>query len=187
MMRLAQNRKLPPADFEARQRLLQLHYPPRGLIQTLARYDRAWSKFLGGQMLGTGCPLDARTRELTILRGCAAYKCEYEWGIHIANFGRLLGLTAEQEQALAHGPADAPCWPPLDRALLALVDALAERRRLDDAEWQEARRWFSEEQLFEITLVLSLYHGVSLICGMFDVPSEPETPRFPPAPPAPKE
>lgn len=173
-------RPYPPA-FDAAMTALMRGAEPLVLFTTLARHDRAWSKFGGGSLLDKGSPLSMREREIVIDRTTARCGCEYEWGVHVAGFGAHVGLTPEQVFATVHGDADDPAWSAREGALIATVDALLDHKRLSDAEWGTARVHFDEAQIMEIIQLVAFYHGVSLICGALDLPLEPNAARFPAA------
>lgn len=69
---------------------------PLKLFRTLIHHPDLMSRMrsLGSGLLGKGL-LEARERELVIDRVCARCGCEYEWGVHVAAFGALVGLSPE--------------------------------------------------------------------------------------------
>lgn len=151
---------------------------PLVLFTTLAKHDRAWTKFSGGAMLDKG-PLPLRERELVIDRTTARCGCEYEYGVHIRGFAEKAGIDAAQQVALVHGRSEDPVWSGPERTLIATVDALLAHKRLSDDEWRCLRDCYSEEQALEIVQLVSFYNSVSLICGALDLPLEPGAARFP--------
>src|ERR1700726_1218518 len=100
--------------------------PPLMLFRVMAGSPRAWEKFRAGSLLDRG-PLTLREREIVIDRTCALTGCEYEWGVHVAIFGKAAELTGEQIRATVLDGADAPCWSASEQALIAAVDALHHR------------------------------------------------------------
>ena len=87
-----------PAVQAALDRLMPPGVPPLVLFTTLARSDRAFSRFMAAGLLDKG-PLGLREREIMIDRTCARCGSEYEWGVHISAFGERVGFTREQIQA----------------------------------------------------------------------------------------
>lgn len=170
----------PPA-FDERMKRLMRGAEPLVLFTTLARHERAWAKFGGGSLLDKESPLTLRQREIVIHRTTARCGCEYEWGVHVAGFADHVGLTAPQVRATVHGESSDPVWTQDEQVLIATVDALLDRKRLNDAEWSALRRHFNEDQTLEIIQLIAFYHGVSLLCGALDLPLEPTAARFPPA------
>ena len=156
---------------------------PLVLFTTLAKHERAWTKFSGGSLLDKGSPLSMRQREIVIDRTTAKCGCEYEWGVHIAGFARHVGLTDDQVRATVADGADDTAWTdPAERVLIATVDALLDHRKLTDAKWTALRDVLDEAQAMEVIQLVAFYHGVSLICGALDLPLETTAARFP-APP----
>ena len=116
-------RPFPPA-FDAQMQVLMRGAEPLRLFTTLAKSERAWTKFSAGSLLDRDSPLSLRQREIVIHRTTARCGCEYEWGVHAAIFAPAVALDAAQLHATVHGPADAATWSPEERVLLATVDAL---------------------------------------------------------------
>ncbi len=73
-----------------------MNYPkgPNGYTLKLFRVFANSLRFLAGKgvvnLLDEGSPLSANERELVILRVTANLNCEYEWGLHVSVFQRLL-------------------------------------------------------------------------------------------------
>lgn len=168
-----------PPEFEAAMaRTMPPGVEPLALFKTLAKSPRAWTKFSAGSLLDKG-PLSFRHREIVIDRTAARCGCEYEWGVHVTFFAAHAGLTEAQVRATVLGSADEPAWAPEERALIAGVDALLDRKKLSDDEFAALRAHFDEAQIFEVVQLVGFYHGVSLICGALDIPLEAGTARFP--------
>lgn len=182
MTRIAPLAKPYPEEFDARMKVLMRGAEPLVLFTTLATNERAWTKFSGGSLLDKGSPLSMRVREIVIDRTCAKCGNEYEWGIHVAGFASHIGLTDDQIRATVLGDASDPAWTdPAEAVLIATVDALIDRKKLDDAEWAALRAAYDEPQVLEIIQLVGFYHGVSLICGALDLPLEATAARFPAA------
>lgn len=168
-----------PEAFSAAMNVLMRGADPLVLFTTLAKHDRAWTKFGGGSLLDKGSPLSLRQREIVIDRTTARCGCEYEWGVHVAGFASHAGLDPAQVVATVHGLPDDPVWNDGEQALIATVDALLDRKRLSDDEWSRLRDHFDEPQCLEVIQLVAFYHGVALICGALDLPLEPNAARFP--------
>ena len=67
--------------------------PPLALFTTLARDARLFERLRGGALLDKG-HLTLRQREVVIDRVTALSGSEYEWGVHVAFFGKKAGLDA---------------------------------------------------------------------------------------------
>ena len=129
---------------------------PPNLFLTLGRHRplfRGWLRFAGRLMPGGKLP--RRETELVIIRVALLRDCTYELDHHV-HLGRRAGVTATDVEALRTGP-DAPGWTDRERAILATVDALHERRDLSDAEWEELRRHLDEREAIELLLLVGHY------------------------------
>jgi 4-carboxymuconolactone decarboxylase len=99
--------------------------------------------------------LDPRLRELLIVRVAWRTQSGYEWGQH-ARMARDEGLTDEQLQAVAEGPA-AEVWAPLERALLTAADEMIDGFGVSDTTWHTLNSSFEPAQLFELLFVIGGY------------------------------
>lgn len=154
--------------------------PPLRLFTTLARDARLAKKFFAGGLLDKG-HLSIRQREIVIDRTTALCGSGYEWGVHVAGFGAIAGLTEEQVRATVHGGADARCWNDEERLLLRLCDALHADCDVDDALWAELQRAFSDEALIELLMLAGFYRTVSYLTNALRLPPEAGCPPFPSA------
>lgn len=152
---------------------------PFVLFTTLARDERLFGRLFSGGLLDRG-HLTLRQREIVIDRTTALCRSEYEWGIHVALFGRRAGFTDEQLASLVHGGADDPCWNDEDGLLLRLCDELHAECSVSDALWACLRRAHSEEALLELLLLAGFYRTVSCLANSLRLPLEPDGARFPP-------
>jgi alkylhydroperoxidase family enzyme len=152
--------------------------PPLTLFRVVAGNARTWEKFRAASLLDGG-PLSLREREIVIDRTCALTGCEYEWGVHVAIFAGAAGLTEAQIAATVSGTADAPCWSAPERALIAAVDALHARARLDDAEFTALSAHYDDAKIFEIMLLCGFYRTVAYIANGLALPLEEKAARFP--------
>jgi alkylhydroperoxidase family enzyme len=152
--------------------------PPLMLFRVVAAQPRAWEKFRAGGLLDPG-PLSLREREIVIDRTCARTGCEYEWGVHIAFFATAADLTDAQVRATVLGEADAACWSPAEQALIAAVDALHDRARLDDTEFEALSAHYDDAKIFEVILLCGFYRTVSYMANSLALPLEEKAARFP--------
>src|SRR5438552_6155575 len=140
----------PPYDRDTEAQL-QKWMPPDAPVEPLALFRTllvhpelaARMRPLGSALLGHGL-IDAREREIVVLRTCARGGAEYEWGVHAVAFGRSVGLTEQQIAATAIGASDDSAWSDRDRLLLRLADELYKSDRIGDALWQELVAVWSE-------------------------------------------
>ena len=168
-----------PAWFAAAMaRVMPPGAPPLKLFRAIATSRRAWDKFAAGSLLDKG-PLPLREREIVIHRTCARCGCDYEWGVHAALFASRAGLSEAQLADTAAVMTDPELWSESELALLRSVDALIDRKRLDEAEFARLSSHFATDQLLEIIQLTAFYAGVAMICGAIELEPEPGTPKLP--------
>lgn len=162
------------------QRIMPPGIEPLVLFRALAKSPRVLGKIFAGGYLDKG-PLSLRQREILIDRTTARLSCEYEWGVHVALFGKRVGFGDIEIAAITHGSSDAPCWAADEQALIALVDDLVDHHTVLDATWQLASRHFDETQLLEAIAIVGFYHTISFLCRGLKLPLESYGARFPSA------
>ena len=117
-----------------------------------------------------GGELEQRDAELVILRVAVHTKAWYEWAAHVDR-GLAAGLSLRQIERVAAGPAS-PDWDERDSLLLAAVDSLVERRRIDASLYATLTEHFSERQLLDLVSLQGMYVTIACIVGTWDVSIE---------------
>ena len=176
----------PPYDDEVARTLSRLMPPgmePIRIFRTLAHNHAILEKMLRGlgtYLLNYGT-VDPLEREIVIARATARCGAEYEWGVHMAFFGRRLGLNEEQIASTVHGlPSDA-CWTERQSLLLRLVDELHETATVSDELWAELEVGWTPAQLIELIAIAGQYHAISFLVNALRIELEEGSPRFPAA------
>ena len=118
---------------------------------------REWLRFATYAL--TKSTLDARVRELAVLR--VGWRCEapYEWGQHVV-VGRTVGLTDDDIRRIAEGP-DADGWTPGEAAALRATDELHDRSTITDPTWSALTEHFTDQQILDLVFLVGNYHIVS--------------------------
>ncbi|HEX5110752.1 MAG TPA: carboxymuconolactone decarboxylase family protein [Vicinamibacterales bacterium] len=141
------------------------------VYRTFAQHTRLYApRQVLSEYIRTQSTLDARTRELLIMRIGALCRSDYEWAAH-APAGRRAGMTDADVQHVLEGPragSDAP-----DDTLLKAVDELYTDRTISDGTWQRLASRFNEQQLLDILITTGGYHMVSMALNSFGVQLEP--------------
>lgn len=175
-MRLSQPRIAPLTDAELndeQRELIAKGGPARQLniFRTLVRYPelyRAFMKF-GGHILGANA-LDARSREILILRAGHLSKCGYE--VHQHNrIGKLAGLSEAELERIAVGPS-APEWSERERTLLRAADELHGHQFISEATYAALAKDWNEQQLMDLVFTVGQYTMVSMFLSTFGVQIE---------------
>ena len=163
------------------QKLFDLVMPegmdPLLLFRTLASNARIFPRFMRAGVLDRG-PVEIRDRELVIHRTTALCGAEYEWGVHVAAFGRPLGLPDALLRATVDGGPDDPAFDARQAVLVRLCDELHSHARIGDETWRAAREHFDEAQMLELIYTVGLYHVVSFLVNGLELEREPFAPGF---------
>ncbi|MFL5824754.1 MAG: carboxymuconolactone decarboxylase family protein [Solirubrobacteraceae bacterium] len=174
----------PPYDPDTEAQLAKWMPPgspvePLALFRTLLVHPELAARMrpLGSAILGHGL-LDARTRELMILRTCALCGAEYEWGVHAVAFGSGVGLTEEEIAATAGADGD---WPGEDRLVIRLADELHDGDSVSQELWDELARVWTSDQLLELLVTAGWYRTLSYVINAAQIELEPWAARFPAA------
>jgi 4-carboxymuconolactone decarboxylase len=153
---------------------------PLRLFRTLLRHDELASRMrpLGAGILGSAT-VPPLLREVTIHRTCALTGAEYEWGVHVAAFGKPLGLTAEQVDSTVHGSWTDACWGADQASVFRLADELHATSTISDELWRELAGRFDVPQVLELIVTAGWYHAISYVCNGLRIVPEPWASRFP--------
>ncbi len=136
---------------------------------------RKWLPF-GGKLLQGGA-LDARTRELLILRTAWNAVSDYEWGQH-ARIGREAGLADDEIVRVSEGP-DAAGWSADDALVLRACDELCTDRDITDPTWAALADRFDTKQLIELPMLVGHYVMIAGVLKSLRVQREPGVEGFP--------
>ncbi|RYF65892.1 MAG: carboxymuconolactone decarboxylase family protein [Comamonadaceae bacterium] len=105
--------------------------------------------------------LDARLRELVILRVAVLNRAPYEFDAHVPHALRA-GSTQESIDATRIDPlpADGP-WTAAERLALQLTDAMTRDIDVPDALFEQVREHFDAQGLVDLTATIGAYNMVS--------------------------
>ncbi|MBX3586879.1 MAG: carboxymuconolactone decarboxylase [Ramlibacter sp.] len=144
------------------------------LFRTLAHHPDLAERMAGwgGFLLGKRAALALRDREVVINRVCARCGAEYEWGVHVAAFGKAAGFDDAQNRAIADPGADDSALTPRDRLLVQMVDELHDSGTVGDALWSALAELWTPPQLIELLMLAGWYHAISYVCNALRVPRE---------------
>jgi alkylhydroperoxidase family enzyme len=138
------------------------------IFGTLARHPKLFKRWMvfANHVLGKST-LNARDRELLILRIGWNCRTPYEWGQHVA-IGRGVGITDEEITRITKGP-DAEGWSEADAMLLRAVDELHNDSSLSDKTFTALAARYNEQQLLDIVFTVGQYNLVSMALNSFRV------------------
>jgi AhpD family alkylhydroperoxidase len=122
--------------------------------------------------------VDARTKELVILRTSAVLGCRYCSQTHTV-VARKTGLSVQEVAALrGEGPLGAAFTDPRELALLRWVDAVAVGPGpVPEAIRRAAREHLEDPDLVELTLLVGATLLLNRFCTALDLPTSPKVLR----------
>lgn len=134
-------------------RIINLH-------RTLGHSEAVFLPFLKmGNSLMTKAKLDARLRELAILRVALLRDARYEWQQHVV-LARELGVKAEQVDGLPNWEAS-DAFDGREKAVLAYVDEVANNVGVADDVFARLSGFLSETEVVELTLSIGYWDMVA--------------------------
>lgn len=148
---------------------------PLKLFRTQAHNPRVLQRVFACSLLDPGA-IDARTRELVILRTCFRCGSEYEWGVHVALFAQQGAITAADMAATQSQPG--PGLQEHEALLFDAVDELHETSTISDSLWSALEKHYSPAQLLEVIALVGYYHMISFMTNAARVEPEDFAPRF---------
>lgn len=120
--------------------------------------------------------LDARTKEIVIVRTSALLRCGYCVDTHSV-VALDTGLTIGEVHAL-RGESAAVLADQRENALLGWVDAVAGGRGpVGDEVARRLGRYFAEHETVELTLLVGVTMMLNRFCTALDLPTSPEVVR----------
>ena len=155
------------APLEVREALEAL--PPLNIFRTLAHAETSLRPALRlGQAILTAQQLDARLRELAILRVARLTGAAYEWVQHVA-IGLAVGVTDEQVAALERGDAEAACFDERERLVLRVTTEVVEERGTSEATLAAALDAFSPREIVELIVAAGFYQLLAALMNSVDI------------------
>lgn len=145
------------------------------VMRAMANCEGAFRNFLRlGQSLLQHSKLDARWRELAIMRVAWRNRSDYEWGQHVA-FARNAGLSDEEIEAVKDWPAS--ILDDRSRAILRYTDEVDEVALSAEA-LATVKSFLDDTEVAELTLSIGFWSMVARFLVSMQVEREPGTPGF---------
>ena len=135
--------------------------PPINIFRMVANASSAFRPWLafGGALLSS-LELDARVRELVILRVGRLSGAGYEWAQHVP-IALAVGATQEEVDAVGSGSLEA--FGELERDVLRFTEEVVRDVRASDEALEAVRRWLSPREVVELLLVIGQYMLVARV------------------------
>ena len=123
--------------------------------------------------------LDARLREIAILRTGWRLGSVYEWSNHYG-IGRRAGLTDEEIVAIRDG-ASSTVLTAADQCVIRLVDEVFDHVVVSPSTLAEARALLGDDRaLLELVMIPGCYRTIGTVLLTFDIPLEDHVTAWPP-------
>lgn len=138
------------------------------IFRTLANYPKLmkrWMVFANHVLFKSS--LNARDREILILRIGWLCRAEYEWAQHVV-IGKAAGITDEEIDRIKKGP-DAEGWNAFDACLLRATDELHNDSFISQPTWNELSEKYNKEQLMDVIFTVGNYTIVSMALNTLGV------------------
>lgn len=113
---------------------------------------------LGNSLLTQG-KLDARLRELAILRIAALCDSRYEWYQHEI-IAKQVGVPEEQIEAVM-GSIESPVFNDQEKAVLKYTEEVTQHVKSSDEAFAELTKFLDHRELVELTLAIGFYNLVA--------------------------
>jgi alkylhydroperoxidase family enzyme len=110
-------------------------------------------------------------RELIILRATQLAHGDYQFGEH-RPIAMSCGIAAAQIDGLARW-REGGMFNDRQRAILAYADAMVSQAGVNDATFAEMKRFFTTQEIVELTMTAAYYSGSSQITRALRVQPEP--------------
>jgi len=144
------------------------------MLGALAQYPELAKAFLTFNChVASNSSLNARDRELLILRVGWLRKSEYEFAQHII-LGRRAGLTDKEIERTQYGP-DADGWSDEDRDLIRAADELNLGAGITESSFEKLSARYDHTQIMDMIFLVGCYINVALCISSFNIPLEPDT------------
>jgi alkylhydroperoxidase family enzyme len=111
-------------------------------------------------------------RELAVMRVAILNGVNYIVEAHATSYALEEGLTPAQVKALSDW-ASSDLFNPEQRALLAYVDAMTRDIEVRDTIFAELRRYYSERQTIELTMLIGAYNMHTRVLRALQIDPEP--------------
>ena len=141
------------------------------VIRTMMRNMPLFNAFnVLGRHIMSDSSLDARLRELLIMRVAWNAQCEYQWGQHVRMSAP--DLSAEEHERIKQG-AGADGWTELESALITATDELQSDAMISDDTWAVLDRHLDTPQITDVIFTVGHYNMVAMGLNSCGVQREP--------------
>jgi 4-carboxymuconolactone decarboxylase len=116
--------------------------------------------------------LDARLREIAIIRIGHLNRVDYVVSQHVPQLAVPAGLTIEECSALA-SPQAAAAFGTSEQAAIAYVDAMTRHVQVPNDVFARLRACFDQRQIVELTVLIGTYNMHTRVVAALEIDPEP--------------
>ncbi len=143
------------------------------IFRMMAHAETCFRPFL---RLGTAIlaeqQLDAKLRELAILRIGRMSDAAYEYGQHVP-IAKAVGATEAQVEAIERGDIDASCFDDVERLVLRFTTELVQEVKATDAVFAGMRARFPPREIVELIMAIGFYMTIARLAETTEVDLDP--------------
>lgn len=144
--------------------------PVYGLLLHSPDVARAWMALINAVRWSTR--LDARVRELVILRVAALNGASYVIDVHRRHFTSGDGLAAAECDALCAPNVPHGVFGAADAAVIAYVDESTRRAKVSAQVFRQAREFLDERQMVELSVLVGAYNMHTRVINALEIDPE---------------
>jgi len=116
--------------------------------------------------------LDARLRELAILRVARLRKAGFEWDQHVG-ISAAAGVTPEELAAIERDDPGAECFGELERIVLRAATDIVVKGELEDPLFRQLEDRLSPREVVELLLAVGVYEALAKLMNALELDPEP--------------
>jgi len=116
--------------------------------------------------------LDARLRELAILRVARLRSARFEWDQHVG-ISAAAGVSEEELAAIERGDVEADCFGPVERLVLRVATGLVEDGTLEAELVTQLQEELSAREAVELLIATGVYEALAKLMNAVDLDPEP--------------
>ncbi len=144
--------------------------PVYGLLLHSPELAKCWMDLINAVRWKT--LLNARLREIVILRVATLNRADYVVNVHRNHFTAADGLVEGECQALCQTQVPADVFNAEDSAAIAYVDELTTNAKVAPAVFQRVRDFLDERQVVELSVLVGAYNMHTRVINALEIDPE---------------
>ena len=141
-----------------------------GLLLHSPEVAQAWMALINAVRWRTG--LDARLREIVILRVAALNDAAYVIDVHRRHFTDADGLAAAECEALCAAQMPSGLFGETEEAVIAYIDESTRGAHVSTETFARVRRFLDERQIVELSVLVGAYNMHTRVINALEIDPE---------------